>query len=312
MLWSTVCPIVTVKSLDNLVNHKIQVELNSYADTSVVGSNVLVVHDHECNVDIYGCDSKSRHRNITTADAAVAYDNPQTGDRSALIINQAILIPSMKIILLCPMQSYLNDVSVNDMSKFLLKNPTMNDHAVIIPSDVDDCSLLILLMLQGVTSYFKYDSDVIPKFHLTAEAPMWDPDSSSYSLQEECTLDFRGHIVSTVTTTRGQITLQVNAVCRSPFAPSCVIDTTDDNNFSIYLESYVQISLTSTSRRTAVIHDMLAKCWGINPDCAKDTVQCSTQRAERCTYDSKPCIVSTFLDKQLYVTIQVLMSPDIH
>ncbi len=73
----------------------IQVELDSHADTSVVGSNVLVAHDHECYVDVYSYDSKSRHKNITTVDAALAYDNPQTEDTSVLLINQAISIPSM-------------------------------------------------------------------------------------------------------------------------------------------------------------------------------------------------------------------------
>ncbi len=73
-------------------------------------------------------------------------------------------------------------------------------------------------------------------------------------------LDFRGQLVSTVTMTMGQITMQVNAVCSSPFASYCVVDATDDNNFGIYLESFVQISLTSTSRRAAVNYDKLAKC----------------------------------------------------
>ncbi len=64
-----------------------------------------------------------------------------------------------------------------------------------------------------------------------------DPGLSSYSLQGDIMLNFRGQIVSTVTTTRQQIMMQVNAVCSSPFASYCVIDATDDNNFGIYLES---------------------------------------------------------------------------
>ncbi len=51
MSRSRICPIVTVKSLDSSLNTNIQVELNSHADTSVVGSNVLVVHNHEQYVD---------------------------------------------------------------------------------------------------------------------------------------------------------------------------------------------------------------------------------------------------------------------
>ncbi len=72
--------------------------------------------------------------------------------------------------------------------------------------------------------------------------------------------------------------MQVNAVCSSLNASYCVIDATDDINFSIYLESFVQISLTNTSRKAAVSHDELAKRWGIYLDRAKATVQCTTQR----------------------------------
>ena len=57
--------------------------------------------------------------------------------------------------------------------------------------------------------------------------------------------------------------MQVNAVCSAPFASYCVVDATDDDNFEIYLESFVQISLTSTSRRAAVSHDEFARRWGI-------------------------------------------------
>ncbi len=137
----------------------------------------------------------------------------------------------------------------------------VNDHAVIIPSDMDDSLLRISLMLQGVTSYFpvqaatlsEYESDIILKFHLTTEAPVWEPGTSSYSSQEDAVLDFRGQIVNTVPTTRGQMIMQVNAVCSSPFASYCVFDATDDNNFGIYLESFVQIYLTSTSRKALII-----------------------------------------------------------
>ncbi len=102
-------------------------------------------------------------------------------------------------------------------------------------------------MLQSITSYFpvqaatlsEFERDVIPKFHLPAEAPIWDPGSSSYTLQEDSMLDFGGHIVSNVTTIRGQMIMQMNAVCTSLFAPFCIIDATDDDNFGIYLDSYV-------------------------------------------------------------------------
>ncbi len=151
------------------------------------------------------------------------------------------------------------------MTKFLLKNPTVRDHAILL--DIYDSPLWIPLMLQGITTYFpvqaatmsEYESDIILKFPLSSM------------------LDFRGQIISIVTTTRIQIMMHVNAVSSSLFESYFVVDTTDDNNFSTYFESFVQISLTIPSRRAAVNHDKLAKHLGIHLDFAKAMVKCTTQ-----------------------------------
>ncbi len=82
------CPIV--KSVDSHLKDRIHVELDSNVDTRVVGSNVLVLHDHGHNIIVDGYDCTPMHKNITIADAAVAYNDPQTGDTSILLINQAI------------------------------------------------------------------------------------------------------------------------------------------------------------------------------------------------------------------------------
>ncbi len=76
------CPVITVKSLGSPTKDDICVELDSHADTSVLGSNVLVAHDHEFYIDVYGYDSKCRHKNITNVDAAVVCDDQHIGDMS--------------------------------------------------------------------------------------------------------------------------------------------------------------------------------------------------------------------------------------
>ncbi len=86
----------------------------------------------------------------------------------------------------------------------------VNDHVAIIQTDIDDIPLLFPLILQEVSSYFsvqaatqsEYKSGVIQKLHLTADAPIWNVTSQSYSLQEDSMLDIRGQIVSAVTMTR--------------------------------------------------------------------------------------------------------------
>ncbi len=238
--------------------------------------------------------------NIITVNAAVAYDSLQTRDMSDAY-QPSHFDPLHEKYLLWSMQCYLNGVFVNDMPKFFLKNPMVSDHAVIILSVIDDSSLSILIMLQGATSYFpvwattmsKCKSDVIPKFHPSAEAPMWDPGSSSYSLQEDGMMDFKGCIVSTVTTTRGHITIHVNTVFSSPFSFYCVINATGDKIFDTYLDSFVCISLTSTSRMAAVSHDKLSKHWGIYQTMCKGWY--TMHDPEGCMYDCKSCFVTILL-----------------
>ncbi len=79
--------------------NQISVKLDSHADTYVVGSNVLVVHDHKHFVDVYGFDKETRHANASIIDAVIAYKDPVTHLTVILMINQAIKIKSMHNIL---------------------------------------------------------------------------------------------------------------------------------------------------------------------------------------------------------------------
>ena len=59
----------------------------------------------------------------------------------------------------------MNDVSINDVPKFLLKDPSPDDHAFVV-SDPDNPSktLTLPLMLRGVTSYLPTDTVTMEEF----------------------------------------------------------------------------------------------------------------------------------------------------
>ena len=57
-----------------------KVELDLHADTCVVGENALIVHDLCRPVNVYRYHPEDRGKQACTVDAAVAYDDPQTGD----------------------------------------------------------------------------------------------------------------------------------------------------------------------------------------------------------------------------------------
>ncbi len=119
----------------------------------------------------------------------VAYDDPQTGRMLHLIINQAIHIPYLGHHLLCPMQCCVNDVTVNNLPKFLAANLTDQTHALTINDSNNPLQLVILpFTLRGVTSLLnvrtvnidEFNSQDYPRLHLTSETLTWDPTTNLY------------------------------------------------------------------------------------------------------------------------------------
>ena len=94
----------------SVASSKPKVEIDSHADTCVVGDNCLVLHDQNRQVNVYSYDPKDGHRSAKTVDAAVGYQDPQSGQKFILMINQAICIDGLVNHLLCPMQCPLNGV----------------------------------------------------------------------------------------------------------------------------------------------------------------------------------------------------------
>ena len=108
-------------------------ELDSHADVTVVGKNVLVLTDFNRPVTVTGYNPASPSLpNVKTVGAVVAYDDPMTGQTIMLTINQALHIPNLENNLLCPMQYRMNGVLVNDVPKFLKDKPSNDDHAILI------------------------------------------------------------------------------------------------------------------------------------------------------------------------------------
>ena len=94
-------------------------------------------------------------RTYQTVSGVIGYDHPVTGQTYHLVIHQAISIPHLEHHLLCPMQSRVNDVTINEIPKFLASNPTNETHSIIVTDSDDPEQLMILpLTICGVTTYF--------------------------------------------------------------------------------------------------------------------------------------------------------------
>ncbi len=105
-------------------------ELDSHADTCVLGCDALILLDYNRPVIVKGYDPTLGTKTYATVSGVLAYDDPVTGEVYHLVFNQAIHIPHLDHHLLCPMQCQVNDVVVDDMPKFLAPDPTDITHAL--------------------------------------------------------------------------------------------------------------------------------------------------------------------------------------
>jgi hypothetical protein len=273
-------------------NYETTLELESHADTCVLGRDALIMLDYNQPVSIVGYDESLRSKTYQTVSGVVAYDDPQTGMMLHLIINWAIHIPHLDHHLFCPMQCRVNDVTVNDLPNFLAANPTDQMHALTM-TDLDNPLQLVILplTLKGVTSMLnvrtvtinEFNSQDYPRLHLTSETLTWDPTTNLYEQQENAMIDYSGHIVHDAAM-RGQVpTLIINEL---QLLTTDLADMTHDCNFHQVLTSHVVVSSIDASlsghvrsHKAAPIDFMtVAARWMIALERAKKTVQLTTQR----------------------------------
>ncbi len=133
-------------------------------------------------MEVVGYDSQQGLQTSETVSSILAFDHPQDGQVYHLVFHQAIHMPQLDHHLLCPMQCRVNDVTVNDVPKFLTCFPTDNTHALVVQNpDNDSTTLSFPLHLQGVTSYLpvrkpranKWESGDIVKIYMMAENLNW-------------------------------------------------------------------------------------------------------------------------------------------
>ena len=126
---------VRISNLVSSVYHhdEYHTELDSHADTCVVGKHCLVTHTYDKKVNVSGYDPNlGSMRGMAIVSAALAYDDPMSGETMILRVHQAVHIPTMDSNLLCPIQLHVNDVEVNDCPKFLHPSPTDTTHSIVV------------------------------------------------------------------------------------------------------------------------------------------------------------------------------------
>ena len=80
------------------------IEMDSHANTTVLGNGCLVVHDFYSDVNVTRYDPEDGSKVCQTVTCALAYDRPQNGMPYFLVINQSIHLDNLGHLLRCTMQ----------------------------------------------------------------------------------------------------------------------------------------------------------------------------------------------------------------
>ena len=140
-----------------------------------------------------------------TVNAVITYDDHKDGQAFMLIVQQALLIPKLKQVLLCPNQMRDHGLRVNDEPKFTLGNPQDHHHAITFHEQKRDDGTLfrIPMSLDGVISYFPIRKPTIEEWEtsppenritITADSPEWIPLTDRFRMREEAMVDMAGEL----------------------------------------------------------------------------------------------------------------------
>jgi hypothetical protein len=271
-------------------------ELDSHADESVVGMEVITFQDFERPVNVSGFEPKGPvAMSLKTVSAGMAYNVPGIGRVVILIVHQAINLPHFPHNLLNPTQMRLNDVVVNKTPKFQCANPINLYHTITVKGENMNDELIIPLDLRGAVSCFttrkptQEEFDTCDRYELTYESPVYDPSGSSYAEQEAVMMDSRGQLK--VAEDKHPLRSQICPVHMAETFSDTTIQlqalslTLDDSSLLQEMTSHVHISEVNMSSLTADMRDgggvavaTLAKNFGIGIEAAKRTRLVITQR----------------------------------
>lgn len=255
-------------------------DLESHADTSVIGANCRVISytDKLCQVAPYH-PNYATMQNIPIIQAGTAYDDPNTGETIILVINQGLYFgDSLPNSLINPNQMRANGLEVDDVPKHLLRDPSQSMHSIYIP----DHDIRLPLAMCGVISYLPICKPTIQEMesckwvNLTTEAE-WDPHSREFEENEK-----QAHENEQIVT--DPIDWNIYAIQSLPFVQNVmVLEALPASLMSVNellpqaIRSVVIQNVKSTQHRMKVSQEDLSFKWKIGLETSARTLKATTQ-----------------------------------
>ena len=268
----TISKVSSEKSVD-------RTDLDSHADSPVVGQGALILHNTGETVNVIPfTDGLGTCKDVPIVTAAVAYDSNITGDTTILIIHNALYIESMAQNLIPPIMLRINGIEVNECPKFLATNPSETHHSILLPDD-----LRIPLSLHGSISYLPTRRPTDLECHtklnvtLTCEEPAWNPHCESFASQENSMINHDGSIKTRPPRDRAVYSV-INQLQHDMSLPlhssnsqtSSVLNEIspilDTRNLLLKCTSHTVGGLSQKNKRNIIDHHRLANNWKIKSE----------------------------------------------
>jgi len=181
---------------DNTTN---RTELDSHANMVVLGAPSTVLNTTGKTVSVNPFSPDFSPLEVPLVDGATLYECPHTLESYVLIFTNALLVPKMSHNLIPPFILREAGITVRDVPKIHVNDPTPDDHTIYLPRS----QLRIPLHLHGIFSYFHCRKPSHRDLHTFSEnaylvTPLgeWDPNTDQFSTNEANMCDHEGNVVA--------------------------------------------------------------------------------------------------------------------
>ena len=266
-------------------------ELDSHADTTVAGSNCIILQytGKECDVSPYTDDYESI-TNVPIVHAATAWQSPETGQTYILVFNEALWMGnSMDHSLINPNQLRHFGTTVND-------NPMSNQPLSIITDGAEfsmELSMAGTIVFANTFTPSPKDLETCPHITLTSPHP-WNPHKISFPA---CTRTLQEEIgglrqISSSQTNQGfhedtsdneNPLFNLNRITRCIASMKTITSIKENQLRQPNIDSGtsdvpVPSAFSSSDRHSDVTPQALSERWGISIAIATKTLQKTTQK----------------------------------
>lgn len=264
-------------------------DLDSHADSPVVGINAKILSYTDKHVNVWGFSKTLGSRSkVPVVNAAITYTCEYSGESIVLLVNNALYFEEMKHNLIPPFMIRLAGAEVNECPKCLSRHPRIEDHSIYFPNDENHSEgYRIPLQLHGTISYLPTNIPTsrelveLTRYNLTPDTPEWNPHTDVYGNQEHSMLNYQGELVEKQVMDRSIFEVDMAPTSSADMHISEIITSINSNycpeQFSKNLIMDNNTSAVWSGRRRGITAHQLSNRWNISPKLAQKTIEATTQ-----------------------------------